>query len=128
MLKLNDRFNRDHVPDVHNTLLLDIDCIPDNVRATAKNYSMGQFRYTVWDPWTIVSQILTLQAIFYLFLGLWIAVFCLMSDSPRSLDQIFSYTELNPNKVGGKLLIAAFFFNALNWYELKKKSLIITVQ
>jgi len=98
------------------------------VRAIAKNYSMGQFRYTVWDPWTIVSQILTLQAIFYLFLGIWIAVFCLMSDSPRSLDQIFSYTELNPNKVGGKLLIAAFFFNALNcslglWYIVQRTKL-----
>ena len=75
----------------------------------------NQFRYTVWDPWMIISQILTLQAVFYVSLGLWITVFSILTDSPRSLDQIFSFSELNPNKVGGKLLIAAFFFNALNW-------------
>jgi len=88
----------------------------------------NQFRYTVWDPWMIISQILTLQAIYYVSLGLWITVFSFLTDSPRSLDQIFSYTELNPNKVGGKLLIAAFFCNALNcslglWYIVQRTKL-----
>ena len=102
-----------HVPDIsccHSYVY----GIPDYVTPHCYD-SMGQFRYTVWDPWMIVSQILTLQAIYYVSLGLWIAVFSVLSDSPRSLDQIFSYTELNPHRVGGKLLIAAFFFNALNW-------------
>ena len=76
----------------------------------------NQFRYTVWDPWMIISQILTLQAVFYVSLGLWITGFSLLVDSPRSLDQIFSYSELQANKSGGKILIAAFVFNALNWY------------
>ena len=76
----------------------------------------NQFRYTVWDPWMIISQILTLQAVFYVSLGLWITGFSLLVDSPRSLDQIFSYTELQANKAGGKILIAAFVCNALNWY------------
>ena len=75
----------------------------------------NQFRYTVWDPWMIISQIMTLQAVFYVSLGLWISGFSLLSDSPRSLDQIFSYTELQANKAEGKVLIAAFVCNALNW-------------
>ena len=64
----------------------------------------NQFRYTVWDPWMIISQILTLQAVFYVSLGLWITGFSLLVDSPRSLDQIFSYTELQANKAGGKIV------------------------
>ena len=75
----------------------------------------GQFRYTVWDPWMIISQIITLQAVYYVSLGLWIIVFDFVTDSPRSLDQIFSYNELQANQTGGKLLIAAFICNALNW-------------
>lgn len=29
----------------------------------------GQFRYTVWDPVMIISQIVTLQSVFYVCLG-----------------------------------------------------------
>jgi len=75
----------------------------------------GQFRYTVWDPWMIIAQILTLQAVYYVCLGLWVAGFDLLAGNPRSLDQMFSYTELQANHNGGKLLIAAFVCNALNW-------------
>ena len=75
----------------------------------------NQFRYTVWDPWMIISQIMTLQAVFYVSLGLWITAFSLLGESPRILDQIFSYSELQANKSGGKILIAAFVCNALNW-------------
>eukprot|EP00090_Calanus_glacialis_P025304 TRINITY_DN3950_c0_g1_i1.p1 TRINITY_DN3950_c0_g1~~TRINITY_DN3950_c0_g1_i1.p1 ORF type:complete len:157 (-),score=34.51 TRINITY_DN3950_c0_g1_i1:186-656(-) len=88
----------------------------------------GQFRYTVWDPWMIISQIITLQAVFYVSLGLWIVAFDFLADSPRSLDQIFSYTELQANHAGGKLLIAAFVCNALNcslglWYVVQRTKL-----
>eukprot|EP00092_Neocalanus_flemingeri_P034653 GFUD01037695.1.p1 GENE.GFUD01037695.1~~GFUD01037695.1.p1 ORF type:complete len:157 (+),score=31.57 GFUD01037695.1:94-564(+) len=88
----------------------------------------GQFRYTVWDPWMIISQIITLQAVFYVSLGLWIVAFDFLADSPRSLDQIFSYTELQANHSGGKLLIAAFICNALNcslglWYVVQRTKL-----
>lgn len=88
----------------------------------------GQFRYTVWDPWMIISQIITLQAVFYVSLGLWIVAFDFLADSPRSLDQIFSYSELQANHAGGKLLIAAFVCNALNcslglWYVVQRTKL-----
>ena len=52
---------------------------------------MGQFRYTVWDPWMIISQIATLQSIFYVSLGIWICLLDLVAGTPRSLDQVFKY-------------------------------------
>ena len=55
------------------------------------------------------------QAVYYVCLGLWVAGFDLLAGNPRSLDQMFSYTELQANHNGGKLLIAAFVCNALNW-------------
>ena len=51
----------------------------------------GSFRYTVWDPFMIVSQMSTLQCLYYVSLGLWIFVFDVLSGTPRSLDHIFQY-------------------------------------
>jgi len=88
----------------------------------------GQFRYTVWDPWMIISQILTLQAVFYVSLGLWISLFDVITGNPKSLDQIFKYQELQPNNFGGKIVLAAFILNALNcsvglWYIVQRTKL-----
>lgn len=88
----------------------------------------GQFRYTVWDPWMIISQILTLQAVFYVSLGLWISLFDVATGSNKSLDQIFKYQELQPTSFGGKIVVAAFIFNALNcsvglWYIVQRTKL-----
>ena len=51
----------------------------------------GSFRYTVWDPFMIVSQMSTLQCLYYVSLGIWIFVFDVLSGTPRSLDHIFQY-------------------------------------
>lgn len=88
----------------------------------------GQFRYTVWDPWMIISQILTLQAVFYVSLGLWIFLFDVLTGNGRSLDQIFKYQDLQPTNLTGKLNVAAFIFNALNcsvglWYIVQRTKL-----
>ena len=78
---------------------------------------MGQFRYTVWDPWMISAQIITLQvtdheifgvlpiqfffqAVFYLFLGAWVLGLDLLLGSPYSLDQLFSYKVESPYSLG----------------------------
>ena len=51
----------------------------------------GNFRYTQWDPQLIVSQIFTIQALFYTSLGVLVYVSdCLTGHSP-SLNHIFSY-------------------------------------
>jgi len=76
----------------------------------------------------IISQILTLQAVFYVSLGLWITLFDVISGSSKSLDQIFKYQELQATTFSGKSVIAAFIFNALNcsiglWYIVQRTKL-----
>ena len=96
----------------------------------------GSFRYTVWDPFMILSQMSTLQCLYYVSLGIWIFIFDVLSGTPRSLDHIFQYQvdlskipvkvlkndiaityfqTLLAGHIHGKLLIAAFLFNALTW-------------
>jgi len=83
------------------------------------------FRYTVWDPWLILSQMSTLQCIYYVALGFWIFTFDLLSGTPRSLDHIFQYQALLATQGHGKVLIVALFFNALTcslglWYVVQR--------
>jgi len=88
----------------------------------------GQFRYTVWDPWMIISQILTLQCVFYVSLGLWLSLFDLVSGNDKSLDQVFKYQELQFSSFNGKIVVASFVFTALNcslglWYVVQRTKL-----
>lgn len=55
-----------------------------------KKYS-GQFRNTVWDPILILSQIVALQAVFYLSLGGILLVIDILFGSSKSLDHLFKY-------------------------------------
>lgn len=67
----------------------------------------------VWDPWLIVSQIVCLQCLYYLSLGLfmWILV---GSHVPRlTLLYFFDYSMLSVSTVTGWCVLAAFFFTAL---------------
>ena len=47
------------------------------------------FRSNVWDPCLIISQIVAVQCIFYLFLAFWVLLVDLWTGSMRSLDQFF---------------------------------------
>ncbi|PSN51089.1 Protein SYS1 [Blattella germanica] len=73
----------------------------------------GQFRNTTWDPLLIVSQIIALQCVMYVGLGLWMAFMDLLVGSSRSLDHLFKYQEIHVRDFGGKLVITAFVLNAL---------------
>ncbi len=55
----------------------------------------GSFRYTVWDPWMILSQMATLQCCYYVALGTWVFLWDVMAGQPRSLDHIFKYQVEN---------------------------------
>ena len=81
----------------------------------------GHFRSSVWDPVLIVSQILTMQSLFYLCLGGWIFVVDFICGSPRSLDQLFSYKV----KFMGRLKVSWDFnvclqYNGIKWYDITK--------
>lgn len=51
----------------------------------------GQFRSTNWDPILNVSQIVALQACFYVSLAAVIAFMNLLVGSSRSLDHLYKY-------------------------------------
>jgi len=55
------------------------------------NGGSGTFRYTVWDPWRILAQIATLQAAYYVSLGLWVFFVDALGGYSRSLEHIFKY-------------------------------------
>lgn len=51
----------------------------------------GSFRYTQWDPWLIISQIISVQCILYLSLGIILTLLGSLIGNPRTLDHIFEY-------------------------------------
>ena len=51
----------------------------------------GAFRSTVWDPILIISQMVTMQSIYYVTLGLWLVVVDFIAGAERSVDQVFGY-------------------------------------
>ena len=74
----------------------------------------GNFRYTVWDPWMILAQMATLQCWYYVSLGLWLFILEALTGYPRNLDHIFKYSSLFVSLSHGKVVVAAFIFNALS--------------
>ena len=55
----------------------------------------GTFRITVWDPPLIISQIVAVQCIMYVSLGLWIILLLnVIAGHPVSIDYIFKYQVL----------------------------------
>ncbi|KAB7507714.1 Protein SYS1-like protein [Armadillidium nasatum] len=65
----------------------------------------GSFRYKIWDPPLIISQILTMQAIYYIGLGLWIAILDIFTGHHRSLDSIFKYQEIQFKENQGRAIM-----------------------
>nr|CAH0104139.1 unnamed protein product [Daphnia galeata] len=74
----------------------------------------GSFRIAVWDPPLIISQIVAVQCIMYVSLGLWIIVLLnFIAGHPVSIDYIFKYQEVNVKDVSGRLVVACFLLNSL---------------
>jgi len=73
----------------------------------------GQFRYTQWDPILIVSQIITIQTLFYTSLGILIYVSDCMTGQSPALSHLFSYQEIGVKTSHGRLIIFSYLLNAL---------------
>nr|CAG4647467.1 EOG090X0FH3 [Megafenestra aurita]SVE92705.1 EOG090X0FH3 [Megafenestra aurita] len=70
----------------------------------------GSFRIAVWDPPLIISQIVAVQCIMYVSLGLWIILLLnVIAGHPVSIDYIFKYQVY----VSGRLVVACFLLNSL---------------
>lgn len=74
----------------------------------------GSFRLAIWDPPLIISQIVAVQCIMYVSLGLWIIILLnVLAGHPVSIDYIFKYQEVNVKDVSGRLVVACFLLNSL---------------
>ncbi|XP_044727204.1 protein SYS1 homolog [Chrysoperla carnea] len=73
----------------------------------------GSFRNTQWDPALIISQIIAVQCIVYLSLGIIMAVLDLLTGDSNSLEHLFEYHEIHIRDVGGRMVIIAFILNSL---------------
>ncbi|KAJ8975207.1 hypothetical protein NQ317_000205 [Molorchus minor] len=85
----------------------------------------GSFRYTQWDPWLIISQIISIQCILYVTLGLTLALLGSIIGDTRTLDHIFEYHEIQVRDVGGRIVISSFVINSLCgalalWYIVQR--------
>nr|SVE74873.1 EOG090X0FH3 [Daphnia carinata] len=71
----------------------------------------GSFRIAIWDPPLIISQIVAVQCIMYVSLGLWIIVLLnVLTGHPVSIDYIFKYQVFD---LFGRLVVACFLLNSL---------------
>ncbi|XP_071958978.1 protein SYS1 homolog [Antedon mediterranea] len=74
---------------------------------------MASFRSYVWDPILIISQMLSMQTVFYVSLGFWLILIDNISSTNKSLDQIFNHQSLDISSGSGKVILIAFMLNSL---------------
>lgn len=85
----------------------------------------GRFRSYVWDPFLIVSQIVTLQCVFYSTLGLVIAACLSLGGYTPSLDLLFDTTSIHYIGQTNRLVLIAHVINSLFgalalWYIIQR--------
>jgi len=76
------------------------------------------FYATTWDPILIICQIITMQASFYLAVGLFMHGLDFVSGVSISLAQFFSYEEMRVTSVHGWMTILSFLFSAVLGYDI----------
>ncbi|XP_061995125.1 uncharacterized protein LOC133713016 [Rosa rugosa] len=67
----------------------------------------------VWDPWLIIVQIVCLQCLHYLTLGLFLTILVGTRVSRMSLAYYFDFATLTVSTVTGRCVIASFVLTAL---------------
>ncbi|XP_072401193.1 protein SYS1 homolog [Diabrotica undecimpunctata] len=85
----------------------------------------GSFRYTQWDPWLIIFQIVSMQCVLYCTIGLILALLGTLLGEPKTLDNIFQYHEIQVRDAGGIIVICSFVINAgigsiVMWYIVER--------
>lgn len=66
----------------------------------------------VWDPWLIVAQIVCLQCLYYVTLGVFLMVLVGTRVSRMSLVYFFDYVTLTASTVTGWCVIASFLLSS----------------
>ncbi|XP_031102871.1 protein SYS1 homolog [Ipomoea triloba] len=67
----------------------------------------------VWDPWLIVAQIVCLQCLYYLILGIFMGVLVGTRVSRMSLVYFFDYASITAATVTGWCVIASFILSSI---------------
>jgi hypothetical protein len=67
----------------------------------------------IWDPWLILAQIVCIQSLYYLSLGIFLWVFVGTQVPELTLKYFFNHTLVTGASVVGWSIIAAFIVNAL---------------
>eukprot|EP00698_Gefionella_okellyi_P013191 TRINITY_DN35_c0_g1_i1.p1 TRINITY_DN35_c0_g1~~TRINITY_DN35_c0_g1_i1.p1 ORF type:complete len:155 (-),score=23.29 TRINITY_DN35_c0_g1_i1:666-1130(-) len=66
-----------------------------------------------WDPILISSQIVTMQASFYLAAGLFMHVLDMMAGTSISVAQFFSYEEMGVTTAHGWMTVLSYLFSSI---------------
>jgi len=74
---------------------------------------MAKFYTSVWDPFLIICQIITMQSVFYLSLGIFLVVFGWLGNILVSLDQFLSFEEITIHSSGGLATILSFLATSI---------------
>ncbi|KAG4145977.1 hypothetical protein ERO13_D05G128900v2 [Gossypium hirsutum] len=67
----------------------------------------------VWDPWLIVAQIVCLQCLYYLTLGVFLSFLVGTHVSHMSLVYFFDFATITSSTVVGRCVIASFLFSSV---------------
>ena len=66
----------------------------------------------VWDPWLIVAQIVCIQCLYYIALGVLLAILVGTRVSRMSLVYFFDYATLTASTFTGCCVIASFILSS----------------
>lgn len=67
----------------------------------------------MWDPWLIVAQIVCLQCLYYVTLGIVFGVLVGTRVSRMSLFYFFDFAAVTASTITGWCVIGAFFLSSL---------------
>lgn len=67
----------------------------------------------VWDPWLILAQIVCLQCLYYLTLGVFVSIFVGTRVSHMSLVYFFDYATVTASTVTGWSVIASILLTSV---------------
>ncbi|KAI8544413.1 hypothetical protein RHMOL_Rhmol08G0294400 [Rhododendron molle] len=80
----------------------------------------------VWDPWLIVAQIVSLQCLYYLSLGVFMEILVGTRVSRMSLVYFFDYSTVAASAATGWCVIASFILGSIAGSALMKATKLVS--
>lgn len=83
------------------------------VQKSVSEFVVMFYGSVVWDPWLIVAQIVCIQCLYYLTLGVFMAIIVGPRVSKMSLVYFFDYATVTLSTVTGWSVIASFLLSSI---------------